>query len=566
MSPPPPRLVAIWVPDWPVVALTLEARAQRRSSASAASTVPAADPAQSLPDPALEAVAVVGAHEVLAASAPARAAGLRTGMPLRTARSLCPSLIALPTQPLREARSFEVVMDALDAHLADPLIARPGLALCGARGPARWAGGEEELASRLIEAVAQGADAECQVGIADSPAGAVLAARRNAIIQEGATPGFLSAWPLSAALACLPTLRLRREAAGLLETLGGLGLRTLGDLASLPLKDVTARFGAPGTRLHLLASGRDHHVPRTTRPTRDMTVSTTLDPPIERADAAAFAARSLAEDLCARLLTAGAAAGRLNVEAHCQDGSELTRSWMLETTPTATELTDRVRWQLDGWLSGRSGRPPASALRLLSLSAVELSPAGSLQTGLWQAPDQQATARAARAAHRVESLLGAGGVHTPRLLPGRDPRSRAALTPWGESQGARSPKGGQAAPWSDALPAPSPSIVLARPRPVLLLDAHGRDLGVDIHGQLDGEPASLSAQEDAAEEPRQHEELDWDAQDLPITSWAGPWPIDEGWWAPAGASRRAYLQVTTTQGPPLLLMRSGRWWIEALYH
>ena len=49
MSPPPPRLVAIWVPDWPVVALTLEARAQRRSSASAASTVPAADPAQSLP-------------------------------------------------------------------------------------------------------------------------------------------------------------------------------------------------------------------------------------------------------------------------------------------------------------------------------------------------------------------------------------------------------------------------------------------------------------------------------------------------------------------------------------
>ena len=29
-GPPASRLVAIWVPDWPVVALTLETRQQRR--------------------------------------------------------------------------------------------------------------------------------------------------------------------------------------------------------------------------------------------------------------------------------------------------------------------------------------------------------------------------------------------------------------------------------------------------------------------------------------------------------------------------------------------------------
>lgn len=380
MSPPPPRLVAIWVPDWPVVALTLEARAQRRATPAATpATASAASPATAsgtdLPDPALEAVAVVGPREILAASAPARAAGLRTGMPLRTARALCPQLITLPTQPLREARNFEVVMEALDTYLADPLIARPGLAVCGARGPAKWAGGEGVLAACLIEAVALSADVECQVGIADSLAGAVLAARSNAIIPPGTTPGFLSPWPLSAALACLPTRQLRRETAQLLETLERLGLRTLGDLAALPHKDVTARFGAPGARLHLLASGREHHVPHTARPTKDMTVRTTLEPPIERADAAAFAARNLAEELCARLLAAGLAAGRLNVEVRCQDGSELSRSWMLQTTPSAIELTDRVRWQLEGWLAGASGRPPASALSGLSLSALELSPA-----------------------------------------------------------------------------------------------------------------------------------------------------------------------------------------------
>ncbi|MBO3725215.1 DNA polymerase Y family protein [Actinomyces bowdenii] len=559
---PPPRLVAIWVPDWPVVALTLEARAQRRTAASRQDRL--------LPDPALEPVAVVSGHEVLAASAPARAAGLAAGMPLRTARSLCPGLTVMPTQPQREARSFEAVMEALDAHLPAPLVARPGLAVSGARGPARWAGGEGELAARLVESLARDADVECQVGIADSLAGAVLAARQGTIIPPGATPGFLAPRPLSAALACLTTRRLRQEAIGLLEILARLGLRTLGDLAALPLKEVAARFGPAGARLHRLASGTDHQVPRSPRPAKDICASIDLDPPAERADTAAFAARSLAEGLSDRLVAAGLAAGRLRVEARCQDGGELTRLWLLETTPSAVELTDRVRWQLDGWLAGRSGRPPAAPLTRLSLTALELSAAGASQAGLWQAPDQQAAVRATRAAHRVESLLGAGAVRIPLLVAGRDPRSRVRLTPWGEQPGsgpgaAQEAGSAETAPWADALPSPSPSVVLARPRPALLLDERGRELGVDLHGQLDGDPSTIRIEDGRG---RAGEADGWhhrDGAELRVLSWAGPWPMDEGWWTPDGANRRAYLQVTADPGPPLLLVRSGRWWIEAVY-
>ena len=50
-----------------------------------------------------------------------------------------------------------------------------------------------------------------------------------------------------------------------------------------------------------------------------------------------------------------------------------------------------------------------------------------------------------------------------------------------------------------------------------------------------------------------------------VVSWAGPWPVDEGWGRPEGAARRAYLQVVTDTGPPLLLVRSGRWWLDAVY-
>lgn len=584
-----PRRVTIWAPDWPVVALTLEARAQRRSlDRTAGQSVgwPAGAAGGStreplLPDPALEPVAIVGAHGVEAASAPARAAGITIGMRLRTARSLCPDLTALPPQPERQARAFETVMDALDRLLADPLVLRPGLAISGARGPARWAGGEEALAAALVEAVAERADAECQVGIAEGLAGAILAARRGIIVPPGATPAFLEPWPLEALLAALPLRRQRQEARALVETFSRLGLRTLGDLAALPGRDVAARFGVTGAHLHRLAAGIDHEAQTTPRPVGDLAVEALLDPPVERTDTAAFAARGLAEELAAGLLSAGASAGRLLVEAHCQDGAELARSWALETTPTVSELTDRVRWQLEGWLAGRSGRPPASPLTRLRLSALEISPAGAGQAGLWKAPGEQAGARAARAAERVESLLGAGGIQAPLLTAGRDPRSRARLIPWGEradpatrsARGARTAQahGSETAPWAGALPRPSPSIVLARPVPVALTDAQGRQIGVDIHGQIDAAPALVSIEGIQGEAPWDHHceargrAQPWASGPRPVTSWAGPWPLDEGWWTPQGARRRAYLQVTTDAGPPLLLMRAGQWWLEAVY-
>lgn len=611
-GPEAPRLVAVWVPDWPVVALTLEAREQRRLLTGR----PLPSGERLLPDPAVTPVAVVGGRGVQAASAPARAAGVAVGSRLRTARSLCPGLVVLPAQPEREARAFETVMDALGTVLADPVVARPGLALSGARGPARWLGGEEALAAGLVEAVAEGPGVECQVGVADSLLGAVLAARHGVLVPEGETPAFLAPWPLDSVLAALPTRRAREESRDLLETLGRLGLRTLGDLAALPLPDVSARFGPVGERVHLLASGRSRQVPRSARPASDSSAEIALDPPVERADAAAFAARQIAERLSALLVGRGLAAGRILVEAGCENGAELSRSWMLETTPSAAELTDRVRWQLEGWLSGRSGRPPTSALTRLRLTALELVPAGASQAGLWAAPGEQGRRRARRAAERVESLLGAGGVQVPLLVEGRDPRSRTRLVAWGEQPAdagaparastrprrrpARTPgKGsssdagpgvgasagggaiagagaggrsagaaradggaGDPAPWSGALPLPSPSVVLLEPAPVRLTDADGREVLVSAQGQLEGVPAVLDLPRGGAAGGAAGVVGGGERR---VVSWAGPWPVDEGWWRPEGPSRRAYLQVVTDTGPPLLLVRSGRWWLDAVY-
>ncbi len=51
-----------------------------------------------------------------------------------------------------------------------------------------------------------------------------------------------------------------------------------------------------------------------------------------------------------------------------------------------------------------------------------------------------------------------------------------------------------------------------------------------------------------------------------IVGWAGPWPVDERWWAPAEARRRARFQVRLADGSALLLaVESGQWLVEAIY-
>jgi protein ImuB len=51
-----------------------------------------------------------------------------------------------------------------------------------------------------------------------------------------------------------------------------------------------------------------------------------------------------------------------------------------------------------------------------------------------------------------------------------------------------------------------------------------------------------------------------------ILGWAGPWPVDERWWDPAAARRRARLQVLLEDGTAhLVVLELGRWRLEATY-
>jgi protein ImuB len=533
------RTAVLWVPDWPVVAALAEAGLDAH--------VPAA---------------VLGApsgggtragRSVVATSAVARTAGVRRGMRRRQAQEACPDLVLLEVDDARDARTFEPVALAAETVVAGLEIARPGLVLLPADGAARFHGSERALAERLVAAVAD-AGHECQVGVADGLLAAVLAARDDAVVPPGGSAAALAGRPVADLVhaVCDPGVVADvREAVGLWWRLG---LHTLGDLAALPAASVAARFGDLGTWAHRLARGEDERPPARRRIDADLAVAVDLDPPADRVDVAAFAARRLAEELHALLVAHGLACARLRITARTATG-ELERLWRTDAATgglDAARITDRVRWQLEGWLTdaalrrtGTGASPHVEPVVHLALAAEDVAPAGTHQPSLW-GPDAGGDTRARQALDRVQGLLGGDAVLAVRLQGGRDARSRVRLVPYGEEATLeRDPD----RPWPGALPSPAPATVLPDPSPAGVLDADGRAVVVDARLALSGEPARVR----------------WDDGEHAVVGWAGPWPLAERWWTPDPV-RRVHLQVVLDDGHGLLLAQvGGVWQVEALY-
>ncbi|KWV34250.1 DNA polymerase Y family protein [Micromonospora rifamycinica] len=525
----------LWCPDWPVLAVEI------------VDGVPATGP-----------VAVLHANRVVACSAPARAAGVRRGLRRREAQGRCPSLTVVDHDPGRDARAFEPVVAAVEEVVAAVEVVRPGVCAFAARGPARHLGGEEAAAERIVEQVAQACAVESQIGIADGVFAAGLAARTGQVVPPGGTPGFLAGLPVEA---------IGRPA--LADLLRRLGVRTLGDFAALPAGDVLARFGFDGALAHRLAAGYDHRPLAVRQPPADLTVTAHHDEPLDRVDAAAFAARMLAERLHDRLAGHGLACTRLGIEAVTAHGQELHRVWRHDGLLTAAAIADRVRWQLDGWLSGSTGRPgarparPTAGIVRLRLIPDGLLAQGGLQPGLWGEAGAERD-RAHRALSRVQGILGPEAVVTAVLGGGRSPADQTRLVPWGDERLPTRPgppplpdtlplPGGLSAapPWPGRLPPPAPAVVLSVPLAATVHDAAGEPVVVSARLVVSAAPARLCV---GGSDPAE------------IVGWSGPWPLDERWWVPTEAHRRARFQVCLADGAALLLaVQAGRWLVEAIY-
>jgi protein ImuB len=537
------RTLVVWCEDWSVVAATQ------------AAGIPAHLPA-----------AVIGANQVLACSVIARRAGVRRGLRRRQAQVRCPELVVLGPDPDRDARLFEPMVAAVEELVPGLQVISPGVVAAPASGAARYFGTEDLLGERLIDEVAQRTGLAVGIGIADGLFAALLAAHRGLLVPAGTSPAFLA--PLDIGEIEQPEVPGWGDRDGLVNLLRRLGLHTLGAFAALSPTDVASRFPHDVVVAHRLARGLTAQPIAGRRPPPDLTVTMPLDPPVERIDAAAFAAKMLADRFSEHLSGLGLACVQLRIEAVTENGEEYSRVWRHEGSLSTSAIAERTRWQLEGWLCGRAVAAPTAGVSLLRLHAESVVPRAGLQLGLWGGWGETEE-RVHRALTRLQGMLGPEAVRSAIVAGGRHPGEQGLWVAWQEES--RSARGAAAVPWPGKLPGPHPVSVLKAPEPVDVHDIFGNTIGVSARHLVTAVPHVVII----------------GGRSQRVLAWAGPWPVDERWWDPAAGRRRARFHVLL--GPPdtgpdradaplqaapgdtvdgdafLLTLESGRWSIEGVY-
>lgn len=534
------RALVFWVPDWPIHAHLLD-REDKTEDKNAAENAAAADTP----------LALITNHRVVACSAAARAAGVRTGIREREAQSRCPELAVHPHDPEVDERRFAPVVAALEQLVPGVEVRRPGLCAMRARGPARYYGGEEAAASAVL---ALGAALDLhgvQLGIADGLFAAEQAVRAPAsahgilapqeairIVPPGASAAFLSQLPVS-----------RAASADFAELLVGLGIRTLGALAALPEDAVRARFGAPGLAAHrrATASGPTHGAEvRPRDPARELTAELTFEPPVNTTEQLAFACSGLAEQFIDTLREERLVCTGIRIELTDDVGLRHEREWLHPHRFTPADTVGRIRWQAASAV--RESERGGAGITHVRITPTHTDRAAAHEPGLWSTePD----ARVHHHLSRAQSKLGHTGVGTMELAGGRFLRERQHFVPWSTSRKRdRGSRASAAGPWPGALTGPAPSQVFPDPLPAELTDAAGHPVRIDADDLLTSAPARLLVANALV--------------DGPVQEWSLPWAVRERWWQ--GTLARFRLQLQLGGGDAWLLYHEGeQWFAEGRY-
>lgn len=559
----------MWLPDWPVVV-------QRFLSHEVT----------------IEPIVVMERGVALAPCETARRKGVKAGHRRREVEMRCPEAVLLERDEAAEARVFEHVLRSVEEVATSLHVHRPGLCDFPMRGPSRYFGGEEAVTEHLLEQLAQLQTplgplrlTEVRVGVAARRYAAYLAARRAtstsaAIVDVGRTVAFLSTWPVGV------LVRSDVLEASTAELFIRLGVRTLGDLASLPRQSVSERFGQRAERAHDIASGASDRLVATVSVPVDLVVSHRFEEPVDRVDTAMFIGKQMAEEVLGRLDKQGLSCTAIRIEVETPSGAVRSRQWRYDGTLDAKGIAQRIRWQLEGWMTSpirTAGSLPRSSrsrsrssrsggtrdedgsmssgpsgldgpLTCLRIVPEDLTRRKAKALGLWGS-NPRADDSAAQVLNRVQHRLGHGSVMTGSLQGGRTPAERVHWTPWGDQLRPERPLNG--APWPGSLPAPAPALVCSPAVPASLFDETGRNISVSGRGEASGVPTRVESELLAFGGGR-------------VIGWAGPWTADVRWWDPATHSRAARWQLLIEHADGsttacVVALQSGRAGIEALY-
>ncbi len=311
---------------------------------------------------------------IAAASYEARVFGVRSAMPSVRARRLCPDLVLLPGDHAHYGEVSSRLMDLF--RTVTPLVEPLSLdeAFLDVTGARRSLGPAPAVAAELRRTVLDAEGLQCAVGVAPNKFLAKLASA-EAKPRTGADgpvpgPGVLVVEPGRelAFLHPLAVSRLWGVGPATLAKLERFGIRTVADLAALPVETVVAALGrGAGEHLHALANGIDDRPVVADQEPRSISHEETFA--VDRHDVAALRPDlvRMADQVADRLRRHGLRGRTIQLKVRFADFRTVTRSHTL-TSPTdrGTELRDEA-WRMLATL------PVERGIRLLGVGAANLT-------------------------------------------------------------------------------------------------------------------------------------------------------------------------------------------------
>ncbi len=309
-----------------------------------------------------------GRGVVAACSYEARAYGVRSAMPMRTAVARCPGAVVVPPRFGRYRELSQAVMDIFRSMtpLVEPLSLDEAYLDLSDAAAAR---APEDLARALKERVRGETGLTVSVGVATSKSVAKIASDLGkpnglVVVQPGGEREFL---------APLPVRRLGGIGPKTEERLGALGIGTLGELAAQSDAWLQREFGKRGPELGACARGEDRRPVAPSREVKSISAERTFARDLRDPEALARELDLLCERVAARLESALPALdgpGRtVTLKLRLADFTTFTRSVTPAVSPTtAAEVTRAARGLLEREMA------PGRAFRLLGVGVSGFAP------------------------------------------------------------------------------------------------------------------------------------------------------------------------------------------------